>query len=399
MCALATSANATKTAAPDYWARMSRASRGCRVGCKIRWMHIPKCGSTFEKAVRRYACDDSAAASCPRMWPQTGHEPLTREQYGFVVGNFRHPRARMASFCRRHAHHELQSKEGMLRCLADTLRHKHYGIVVRLLTGHRLPNVGNDNSPISQPSTAAQMAMLREALRVLRHGFAFVGLTEAWQASLQLFHERFLPGVGVERTEIEGEGHVSPIVGTVGEGADGSSPAKGVPGLLESQYAIVRRRRLDPSRRPASHACAPRAPAPPPRVCACGRVAKPPRRCSQSQSNTVYTDLLYDQHWFPAAAERSVVESDPDLVVFAYARLAFCCRVHESGAELPTPCFRSLGAKVVGSRSEQRAWASHLLHGAWANATVFLDSPPIPAVLASLAGEDLSPIIEGGSCW
>ena len=131
----------------------------------------------------------------------------------------------------------------------------------------------------------------------------------------------------------------------------------------------------------------------------CVRAAKPPRRCSQSQSNTVYTDLLYDQHWFPAAAERSVVESDPDLVVFAYARLAFCCRVHESGAELPTPCFRSLGAKVVGSRSEQRAWASHLLHGAWANATVFLDSPPIPAVLASLAGEDLSPIIEGGSCW
>ena len=109
--------------------------------------------------------------------------------------------------------------------------------------------------------------------------------------------------------------------------------------------------------------------------------------------------MLYDQHWFPAAAERSVVESDPDLVVFAYARLAFCCRVHESGAELPTPCFRSLGAKVAGSRSEQRAWASHLLHGAWANATVFLDSPPIPAVLASLAGEDLSPIIEGGSCW
>ena len=266
MCALATSANATKTAAPDYWARMSRASRGCRVGCKIRWMHIPKCGSTFEKAVRRYACDDSAAASCPRMWPQTGHEPLAREQYGFVVGNFRHPRARMASFCRRHAHHELQSKEGMLRCLADTLRHKHYGIVVRLLTGHRLPNVGNDNSPISQPSTAAQMAMLREALRVLRHGFAFVGLTEAWQASLQLFHERFLPGVGVERTEIEGEGHVSPIVGTVGEGADGSSPAKGVPGLLESQYAIVRRRRLDPSRRPAS-LCAAGASPPSARVC------------------------------------------------------------------------------------------------------------------------------------
>ena len=64
--------------------------------------------------------------------------------------------------------------------------------------------------------------------------------------------------------------------------------------------------------------------------------------------------MLYDQHWFPAAAERSVVESDPDLVVFAYARLAFCCRVHESGAELPTPCFRSLGAKVAGSRSEQR---------------------------------------------
>ena len=82
-----------------------------------------------------------------------------------------------------------------------------------------------------------------------------------------------------------------------------------------------------------------------------------------------------------------------------YARLAFCCRVHESGAELPTPCFRSLGAKVVGSRSEQWAWASHLLHGVWANATVVLDSPPIPAVLASLAGEDLSPIIERGACW
>ena len=91
-------------------------------------------------------------------------------------------------------------------------------------------------------------------------------ITEAWQASLQLFHERFLPGVGVERTEIEGEGHVSPIVGTVGEGADGSSPAKGVPGLLESQYAIVRRRRLDPSRRPAS-LCAAGASPPSARVC------------------------------------------------------------------------------------------------------------------------------------
>ena len=119
-------------------------SRGCRAGCKVKWLHVPKCGSAFWLVVGRYACGAEGNAAtgldgaCPLRWKTAGHEPLNPQYWGHAVGNFRHPRARMASFCRRHGDHSLRDRSAMLGCLAKTVTNRHMGIMVKLLVS-RLP--------------------------------------------------------------------------------------------------------------------------------------------------------------------------------------------------------------------------------------------------------------------
>jgi hypothetical protein len=56
------------------------------------WLHIPKCGSSFETSVHMYKADQSMDSGC--------HKPLPEEQtrsIGHVVAMFRKPKQRMAS--------------------------------------------------------------------------------------------------------------------------------------------------------------------------------------------------------------------------------------------------------------------------------------------------------------
>jgi len=129
-------------------------SQNCAVGCKLRWLHVPKCGSTFEQVVSRYACDEEGAATggrlCPRWWKTLGHEPLAPEFWGHAVGTFRHPRARMASYCRRDGvSHILLDRAGMRQCLDTTVRNRHIGIMVRLLVSHIGARTGHAPLPLS----------------------------------------------------------------------------------------------------------------------------------------------------------------------------------------------------------------------------------------------------------
>ena len=216
---------------------------------------------------------------------------------------------------------------------------------VRLQTNQPLPGLGNGNEPMTRPPPSETAAHIRAALQVLRDGFAFVGLTEAWTESVSNFHAQFMPSVPIApEQELLGEGHLP-----------GSAPA---PPTAPAFYTLE-----DTS--------------------------------SILNSNRVETDLAYDALWFPHAEGRRVVEHDPDLLVFAHARLAFCCaEVRRLGAAhpalLPTVCLVSLGSKVGVTAAEQRAWAAYLLSpAAWGNQSVDIRFPPREAVLESLAGEDL----------
>jgi hypothetical protein len=159
----------------------------CRAGCPIRWLHIPKCGSTFRETVFSYGCNPTAGPDgrpdCPRMLSlDTGHLPLELKDLGHAVANFRHPRSRMASFCRRGDGHELRKRNDFLRCNAETVLHSHFGVMTRLILGQRLPGVGNGVEPLAPlaSGSAAVGRRLRDALVRLHNDFAFVGITEAW---------------------------------------------------------------------------------------------------------------------------------------------------------------------------------------------------------------------------
>ena len=61
-----------------------------------------------------------------------------------------------------------------------------------------------------------------------------------------------------------------------------------------------------------------------------------------------------------------LVAVDPDLVIFAYARLLFCSNYASSQAGrggLPSVCLRSLGALVDATQEKQRLWWPRLFRG------------------------------------
>ena len=268
----------------------------------------------------RYGCSHlggqrPSLAACPRLLSvDTGHQALRPMDLGHAVGNFRHPRARIASYCRRGDQHKLQSEHDFLRCtayhvsprprsrdhlLAPQVCHsqvlttrpplvppqifqRHLGVMTRLILGIALPGVGNGIERLEPlaPTPAAEGRMLRSALLRLRDGFAFVGITEAWSDSVHAFHRHFMPsGSTVIDDELYGEGHYPST----------TPPRNGsrrllVPATmryLETEYDIL-------------------------------------------HSNEVAVDLRYDEKWFPEAWQREVLSKDADLVIFAHARLAFC---------------------------------------------------------------------------
>ena len=132
--------------------------------------------------------------------PLFGHTPVKRRGNATLVGFFRRPAQRLLSafYHEKHAvgpNWQRARRDPIYAALNASAWARWPGIAgcqTKMLTGF---HCGAD-VPLTDELVA-------RAVGVLRTRFAFVGLTEAWQASLQLFHERFLPGVGVERIEIE----------------------------------------------------------------------------------------------------------------------------------------------------------------------------------------------------
>jgi len=349
----------------------------CGPGCAIRWMHIPKCGSTFKETIYRYACDvDTIAktvhvtaeklykeldtgrvpievekASCPRLLaPKWGHPPILDSEVGHVVANFRHPRARIASYCRRSDKATYNDKQSMLECIHDHLTGNHLSVFVRLLLGQPLPMSGNNKGALEPLASSDKDvgAILLHALGRLEHGFAFVGLTEEFKDSVLAFHEKFLPDSPMPASEeLNGEGHGNETAAT---------KAHAQVTYLESAE-------------------------------------------DQKNSNRVEVDLRYDKLWFPYSKERIKAEEDPDLIIFALARLIYCKhrkqRDRKIGRTIASICVKSLGTLVDGTPEQQREAARHLIFRRWGNLTANKEFsfPPLAPMLASLAGEDLTPHI------
>jgi len=413
----------------------------CRENCPIRWMHAPKTGSTFANTVLKYACDvpddqiitgcnvdckmayAKDPAKCPRMWNAEGemylnHEPLKDSDLGHVIGNFRHPRARIASFCRHGGwtNQVLRNKTDMLECNDITISNRHLAVMTHIVLGNWLPGCGNGVEPMAKfaNSTEQEGELLATALRRLHENFAFVGVTEAWDDSVRAFHALFMPGLEVSALELEMQGfnNERALVGPSNSTSDGKEgkdekskdhPAaqkdEKTPKYDEKRGTAVNKEvtTLDakPHQQFDGHS---------------EGVEYLESAADQRNTNAVEVDLRYDQKWFPNPSQHEVLKKDPDLLLFAHARLIFCRMVHQlsvsaegpsSGSSpppLPEVCVRSLGALVEGTSDEQITWATHLVNERW-RAT--LDAGPYDsdAVIASLAGKDLTEIVSAAPVW
>jgi hypothetical protein len=198
----------------------------------VRWLHVPKTGTSFMNTVWHYGCTLPASASasefrsmyeqqfarkyprealCPRLLdhsPAT-HKPIGDAEFashrGAFVTMLREPSARLVSAFK-HGKHCIQDchpeTESLPRCVRvrDSRRLYKCKAVRRAKTPREyaaLPEVRGCaakmllgrpcNDPLEPQANETQAAV--ERLR----GFAFVGLVEEWDLSVCLFH-RLLGG-------------------------------------------------------------------------------------------------------------------------------------------------------------------------------------------------------------
>lgn len=253
----------------------------------IRWLHIPKTGSTLIVSAGRFGCEVEVwqqllhgrlsegvfdflrhvrqskyaskcpaqrrsvghsppflcalAPACPRLAPEIFHQGVYPQQLGALVGMFRHPRDRIRSFCRATgggalqtatAHEKLawhnrstdpEDDPRFLGCIKDHLMHQAYGLTVRQLTdaagvrnsvwsgGQRmhagkqwpdLSRAGDTLVPAAAGGDKGATSLVSSALHRVIRAFAFVGLTDEWRASVELFHALLLPSIPIHPGEL-----------------------------------------------------------------------------------------------------------------------------------------------------------------------------------------------------
>jgi len=193
---------------------------------QFRWLHFPKCGTSFATTLLHYACPGLPEDAYPhhtnrsylhsnryvgqviqehqllkpgRCLPQygaslsrnmLGHSPLTDEQVrrgGFVVALFRDPRRR--SYSSWLTHHS-GKRHGSALHPADPheYAHLHRGCQARMLLGVEC------NSPkLADLPWTPQEGQMTEAVRRINSQavFAFVGLTDYWTETVCLFHAMY----------------------------------------------------------------------------------------------------------------------------------------------------------------------------------------------------------------
>ena len=133
------------------------------------------------------------ATRCPRLQQpfDTTHRGLNPSEFGRVVGLVRQPRQRLLSKCAsRHREHSA----AFLGCARSTVANGHLGVMTHMLIGEDVPNkIG--------PLASLTPANVSDALRVVLHGFAVIGLLEEWDASLRLLHATLMPAVPISESE------------------------------------------------------------------------------------------------------------------------------------------------------------------------------------------------------
>ena len=203
----------------------------------VRWLHIPKCGSSLATTVLGYACastvpawhavymamaggqvdvrmghalrarHDLSGARCDGalLLPFTGHHAL-RPAEARVVAMFRRPAQRLVSafldnmhtWGMPRAHKNLLRARGHPPTAAEFARHPGVaGCMAKMLAGHDCGAVVELGG-----------SLVRRAVEVVRTGaVAFVGLTEEWDASVCLFHAVLGARTAPLRAEFRNFGH------------------------------------------------------------------------------------------------------------------------------------------------------------------------------------------------
>ena len=204
---------------------LQNAPHGNRTRPALRWLHVPKTGSTFQNTVFHWACPGLPADAgygpgaravnfarlydakkrlnatvCDRLIDATlpGHPPATEDALDRTVAMFRRPAQRLLSAHRDRRHADgFQDKDKAPNWRElDALGYaRHPGIAgcaTRMLLGAKCAHVHTHRSDHPRVQTAfaramkADLPVARAKMAVRR--LAFVGLQERWAESVCLFH-------------------------------------------------------------------------------------------------------------------------------------------------------------------------------------------------------------------
>ena len=204
----------------------------------VRWLHVPKAGTPFVRTACVYGCSlgahtnvssqqldaelrgyinispayESKGSFCPQEWETRNggscaagliqnpeHVPIAPKEVGTVLAMFRHPRSRVASSCRQWAPHDF-TDEWYAHCMAEHFM-RHNSVQTRLVAGESCGGGESCNGVVSLPPVRTEW--VHTALERMPSAFLFIGLTDAWGASIEIFHARLTPGVAVLQSELQ----------------------------------------------------------------------------------------------------------------------------------------------------------------------------------------------------
>lgn len=201
--------NASEPLCPPCF-RLENAAHGNRTLPALRWLHLPKSGSTFQNTVFHYACPGlpPRAGYGPRATPfklkalygkartldrercdrdvdmtLPGHPPAVAAALGRTVAMFRSPKQRIISAYRNGRHcdgFQDEDKDANWKRLTVAEYATHRGIpgcVTRMLSGGKCARARHVRTAYSADAAVAAVARL-----------AFVGILERWRDSICLFH-------------------------------------------------------------------------------------------------------------------------------------------------------------------------------------------------------------------
>ena len=328
---------------------------------RIRWLHIPKCGKSLSVSVNYYACDEQVhglvtkqvldhvglygpigsrldESGCPRSLGFSGHVPLAPSDIGHVIAMFRHPRSRIASFCRSRATKENptahpEKTHEYHRCIAAMVE-GHMGVMTRMISGHSCGGAVFCNSMKQLGIVKPSDGMLIPAVRAVGgRVFLFVGVTEEWEPSIKLLHALIFPTtLPVLKEETL---NIHPSTSTLNVD-------------ISSVWALEAAQTL------------------------------------KAQELTFFN---------MSGSHRALLSRDPDLLVFARARRRFCFDFHQHvDSKLPSACTSGLGPMALGPTNDEQlllartAKAAQLAKAEELLSTWQVDDPEFGLSAASIAG-------------